>query len=187
MENEKQQKGKQQQQKGNPAPVEVAAAQADAPAVEAAEVEIDEQMHSSRVQIEALPEEPNRFKRLFEGFSFKVTDADRIYDNSDGTQSKRIANGVCVYRGGFAATPFTVYAKTKKGTKKVIAEVSFVGTRQQQALMPLDEASKAELNEYKAFLASEYAKWRKSQPAATVKSVTGVTLDDADGLFAAAE
>lgn len=121
----------------------------------------------------------NRYRDLFEAIHFQPSESDQVYTNDrDGSQSKRIASALVVLRGGFAAVPATVYArKPKQG--KVYAEVTFMGTRQQTAIKALDEPSKAELQEFRQWMAREFAEWRKGQNISAAARVNvGVEVDN---------
>lgn len=134
------------------------------------------------------PAQPqNRYRELFTAIQFQTVLSGKQYPNTDGSVSRKVAAGVCIVRGGFVGVNFNVYArKMGAGKGKVTVDVSFVGTRATQALSPLDERSKAEFSEYKGWLASQFADWRKKQGAAPVStSRTAAELDDelAAGIF----
>lgn len=126
------------------------------------------------------PAEPvNRYRQLFEAITFQPSESDQVYTNDrDGSQSRRIASALVILRGGFAAVPATVYArKPKQG--KVYAEVTFMGTRQQSAIKALDEPSKAELQDFRRWMATEFAQWRKGQSISKAARVNvGVEVED---------
>jgi hypothetical protein len=126
--------------------------------------------------------EPNRYRRLFSGgLNFKVSDTDTVYTNDrDGSSSKKIANGVAIFVGGFAGVPLTVYAVKPKDAP-AYAEVKFFGARMTSSITALDEQSKAELLEFRHFMAEQYILWRSGQTIATtpIRKSVGVPLGDA--------
>ena len=127
----------------------------------------------------------NRYRRDFPKVLFHVTTNGKEIPNPDGSKSRRIASGVAVAVGGYMGISLNVYAR--KSGKRTTVDVSFVGNRGTQAITPLDEPSKLELQEYKAWAAGEFLAWRKGQgkaePARNVS--TSVVLDEdlAAGIF----
>ena len=129
----------------------------------------------------------NRYGKLFSGVQFQTAQSGKTYPNSDGSVSKKVANGLIILNGGFAGVGINVYArKASASSKKITVDVSFVGGRGVQAINALDEPSKMELAEYKQWLAAEYTLWRKGQGVATTTTkIANVELDDeiAAGIF----
>lgn len=123
------------------------------------------------------PAKVNRFAAMFDEPHFAVSESDQVYTNTDGTRSRKIATVLVPFKGGFAGIPGTVYARQPKNGK-VVADVTFVGTRQSTAIKPITEEAKAELAEFRKMLGTKYAEWRKAQGASIGPRVsTGVEVD----------
>jgi hypothetical protein len=131
-------------------------------AAQAAAAPVTEQANTLRDALRAaLP--GNRYAGLLEGFQFHTSANGKTYTNTDGSSSKKIAAGIIIYNGGFACSPLKVYAKRQGQAGRITADVSFVGQRDVQAIMPLDEKSKGEIAALKAYLSGEFVKWYKAQ------------------------
>jgi hypothetical protein len=127
----------------------------------------------------------NRFADLFESIQFHTTNSGKIYPNDDGTSQRKVAAGIAVYRGGFACVPFNVNARKLSAAKnaRVVAEISFVGNRGAQGLMPVGERAKSEFQELKAALSKDFTVWRKAQGTYIAQANGAATLDGAEDLF----
>jgi len=127
----------------------------------------------------------NRFAELIESVQFHTTASGKLYTNDDGTSQRKIAAGILVYRGGFAACPFKVNARKLSPAKnaRVVAEISFVGNRGMQGLMPVGEPAKAEFAELKSALSKDFTVWKKAQGTYIGQANGAATLEGADDLF----
>jgi hypothetical protein len=137
------------------------------------------------VKLDAWRIKGNRFAELFESIQFHTTASGKVYTNDDGTSQRKVASGIAVYRGGFACVPFNVNAKKLSAAKnaRVVAEISFVGNRGAQGLMPVGERAKAEFQELKAGLSRDFTTWRKAQGTYVAQSNGAATLEGAEDLF----
>ena len=129
----------------------------------------------------------NRFAAMFASVAFHTTASGKTYHNDDGTSQRKIAAGVAVYKGGFAGVPFKVQAKKLGAAKdaRIVAAISFVGNRADQAIMPIGEKAKTEFTEFKAALSRDFTVWRKDQGSYKAQAPLGsAALDDAGDLFA---
>ena len=122
----------------------------------------------------------NRYAAMFEAIQFQPSTSDRVFTQERSTRiSKQIGRGLLIHKGGFCGVPFTVYAVKAHAKAAPVAEVSVIGTRQLQALTPLDEATKAELTEYKRQIAEQFKAWRaKAGSAPLVKTASAVDLGE---------
>lgn len=122
----------------------------------------------------------NKLAAMFEQILFEPADS-RVYpDERTGRRSKKVASVGLVLCGGDYAIPGSIYLTQEKNGPKQ-AEFSLVGQRQVQAIKPLEEAGRIELNAIKLFIAEEYKAWRKKNPTTTTATkATAVTMDDVD-------
>lgn len=159
---------KQQKKQTTPAPVADVAAE-----VNAAPETPQEALAAAS---DTPPEKRNRWREMFESVHFEPKDG-TVYENNDGSKSKQIASGIAVFTGGFGGVLVKVQARTRKGSKAVTADCSFIGTRTTNAVKALDAAAEAELAEFRAWMAEEYAAFRaKAGDAANVKTTPGIEI-----------
>lgn len=122
----------------------------------------------------------NRYDAIFESVHFATPNSDRVFPSKDGlSKSKRAANVVVMLAGGFASIPGSIYVRQTGNS--TTAEMTFFGTIQQNCLTPTDEASKADLLDWRRRAVEAYKLWRKDQgPAGQSRQV--VTAIDASDL-----
>jgi hypothetical protein len=160
---------KQQKKQTTPAPVADVAAEVNAAP--------ETPQEALAVASDTPPEKRNRWREMFESVHFEPKDG-TVYENNDGSKSKQIASGIAVFTGGFGGVLIKVSARTKKGSKAVTADCNFIGTRTTNAIKSLDAAAEAELAEFRAWMADEYAAWRAlAGSAANVKALGSVEIE----------
>lgn len=134
--------------------------------------------------VPAIAAPANRFDTIFDKPVFSVAKTDKTYvGERSGEKSKKLADVIVPYIGGFAYVPGSIKAKLKKGATTPYVEFNFFQTMTTRAVEPVDPAAKAELDSWKHRTVEDFMRWYAGQdiqkapaPPAAVE-MPGVTFD----------